>query len=279
MFIRATLLFAAIYAASVPSANAQKDKHAPDPKHVNYYRAVDDVKTDAIVLDIKDPVSRMDYMKFRVKFSNITPDFIRIAAGETDFVIDGKAHSPKDRVFFLDPYDSSSKTLQVGGGSTDYHADRVDVNFKGFARIPSKGQVIDAEPFLLPAAKNSITAGDFEINMKNLTKETKVTWVSFDVKYTGKDYGIVDQSKISVRTEAGQVFASEQSKVKTQVLEPGGSTTLRATFKIPAKVVDMQFANLTVLWNDCFQVSKAVPFDVPGVSFEVDPGLTAGKNK
>lgn len=218
-------------------------------------------------------------MKFRVKYSNKTPDFIRIAAGETDFFIDGKSHKPKDRVFFLDPFDSSSKTLQVDGSGTDFHVDKLDVKLNGFSRIPAKGQVIDAEGFLLPAAKNSITAGDFEVNMKNLLKETKRTYVAFEVTYNGSDYGIVDQSKISVRTEDGQVFASVQSKSKVEVLGPGDKTTLRATFMIQAHIVDMQFANLTVLWNDCFQVSKAVPFDVPGVSFEIDPGLTAGKNK
>jgi hypothetical protein len=252
---------------------------AQNPKHTNYYRSVDDVKTDFVVLDIKDPVSRMDFMKFRVKFTNTTPDFILIEAGQTEFIIGGETHKPKDRVFFLDPYDSKARTLQVDGGSTDFHVDALSVNFKGFAKIPSKGQVIDAEPFPLPAQKNAITAGDFEINLKNISKETKVTWVSFEVKYNGKDYAIVDQSKISVRTEAGQVYASEQSKSKAEVLQAGDKTTIRATFRIPAKVVDMQFANLTVLWNDCFMVSKAEPFDVPGISFEVDPGLTAGKNK
>lgn len=250
-----------------------------NPKHTNYYRAVEDVKTDYVLLDIKDPVSRMDFMKFRVKFTNSTSDFIRIEAGQTEFVIDGKIHNPKDRVFFLDPYDSKARTLQVDGGSTDYHVDALAVNFKGFARIPSKGQIIDAEDFPLPAQKNAITAGDFEINLKNISKETKVTWVTFEVKYTGKEYAIVDQSKISVRTEAGQVYASEKSKSKVEVLQAGDKTTIRSTFRIPAKVVDMQFANLTLLWNDCFMVSQAEVFDVPGVSFEIDLGLTAGKNK
>lgn len=266
-------------AVATSSALAQKDKHAPNPKHVNYYRAVNNVTTDALVLDIKDAVSKMEYMKFRVKYSNKTPDFIRIAAAETEFAIDGKAYSPKDRVFFLDPFDSSTKTLQVDGGGADYHVERLDVNFKGFSRIPSKGKVVDAEGFLLPAAKNSITAGDFEVNMKNLIKETKRTYVAFEVTYNGSDYGIVDQSKISVRTEDGQVFASVQSKSKVEVLGPGEKTTLRATFEIQPHIADMQFANLTVLWNDCFQVSKAAPFNVPSVSFEIDPGLTAGKNK
>jgi len=279
MNIKTTLPLIAICLSAAFSAQAQKNTHKPNPKHVNYYRAVNDVVTDAVVLDIKDAVSKIEYMKFRVKFSNKTPDFVRIAAGESEFIIDGKTHKPKDRVFFLDPFDSSSKTLQVDGAGTDFHVDRLDVKFNGFSRIPAKGQVIDAEGFLLPAAKNSITAGDFDVNMKNLVKETKRTYVAFEVTYNGTDYGIVDQSKISVRTEDGQVFASVQSKEKVRVLGPGDKTTLRATFMIQAHIVDMQFANLTVLWNDCFQVSKATPFDVPGVSFEIDPGLTAGKNK
>lgn len=252
---------------------------AQDPKHTNYYRDVKDVETEFLVLEIKDAVSRMDMMKFRVKYTNTSADFILIEAAKTEFVIGGKGHAPRDREFFLDPYDSKSKTLQVDGDGTDYHVDALDVKFAGFTRIPSKGQVAQVEDFALPASKNAITAGDFEINMKNLVKETKRTVVSFEVQYHGKEHAIVDQSKIAVKTESGQVFANAQRKSKSEVLVAGGKTTVRATFEIPAKVVDMQFANLTLLWNDCFVVSKAVPFDVPGVSFEVDPGLTAGKNK
>lgn len=274
------ILTLAVVAASVLSASAQKGKdNNTNPKHTNYYRAVDNIETPEVILDMKDAVAKMDYFKFRVKFSNKTADFISVAAGQSVFTVDGKAHSPKDRVFFLDPFDSSSKTLQVDGGGTNFHVDNVDVKFNGFSRIPAKGQVVDVEGFLLPAAKNSISAGDFEINMKNLVKETKRTYVAFEVTYNGQDFGIVDQSKISVMTEDGQVFATVQSKEKIKVLGPGEKTTLRATFTIQAHIVDMQFANLTVLWNDCFQISKAIPFNVPGVSFEIDPGLTAGKNK
>ncbi len=279
MRLQITAAVALIATFQAFQVQAQKDKSVNNPKHVNYYRAVNNIETPEIILDMKDPVAKMDYMKFRVKFSNKTADFIRVAAGECNFIIEGKSHSPKDRVFFLDPFDSSSKTLQVDGGGTNYHVDNLEVKFNGFSKIPSKGRVIDAEGFLLPAAKNSITAGDFEVNMKNLVKETKQTYVAFEVTYRGQDFGLVDQSKISVRTEDGQVFASVQSKEKLRVLGPGEKTTLRATFTIPAHIVDMQFANLTVLWNDCFQVSQATPFNVPGVNFEVDPGLTAGKNK
>lgn len=60
MNIRTTLPLLAICLTAALPAQAQKDKHAPNPKHVNYYRAVSDVVTDAVVLDIKDPVSKIE---------------------------------------------------------------------------------------------------------------------------------------------------------------------------------------------------------------------------
>jgi hypothetical protein len=48
---------------------------------------------------------------------------------------------------------------------------------------------------------------------------------------------------------------------------------------VPAYVVDMQFANMTIVWKNTFSTSKAKKVELKTFELEYDPGLTAGKRK
>ncbi len=49
-------------------------------------------------------------------------------------------------------------------------------------------------------------------------------------------------------------------------------------FHIPGRIADMQFANMTILWKDTFVETEAKRISAQEVSFEIDPGMTNGKN-
>ena len=53
---------------------------------------------------------------------------------------------------------------------------------------------------------------------------------------------------------------------------------IKAVFKVPAKITDMQFANMEIDWKNTFTESKLVPIALPAQNFEIDPGMTEGKN-
>ncbi len=259
---------------------AQKKKEKkPDPKHANHFKSPEEIESKQVVLEMRDAYARMDLLKFRVKFTNKTNDFIRVNTGEFTISVNGRKDQPKGKQFFIGPNDSKGKTIELKG-ETDLHAEEFSFSPAGFALISvDDGKVVKADDFQLPASTNTQEAGNFSINLKKLKQETKETWARFEITYKGEGYGIVDPSRISVTVEGGQKFANDNRKSKNIVLEKGDDKTISAIFHIPAKVVDMQFATLQVNWNDALVETKAVGFEVDGtVTFELDEALTKEKN-
>lgn len=278
---KVSLLLMMVFAISAPfQILAQKKKEKkPDPKHANHFKQVDELECKQLVLEIKDAYARMDVLKFRVKFTNKTNDFVQVNTGEFAISVNGKDEHPKSKTFMIEPNGTKGKTIELKGG-TEYHVEEFGFSPAGFSLIPiDDGVVAKAEDFQLPASTNTITAGNFEINLKQLKQETKETWARFSIRYKGDGYGIIDPSRISVTTEAGQRFANDNRKSKTILLEKGDVKTIAAIFHIPAKVVDMQFATLQVNWNNAIVETKAVPFDLSdSLTFEFDEALTKEKN-
>tara|TARA_R110002072_G_scaffold229829_1_gene387059 strand:- start:150 stop:1004 length:855 start_codon:yes stop_codon:yes gene_type:complete len=278
-----TLILLSAFALTISgSCFAQKGMEDPksDPKYTNYYKDIEDaVETKEVVLEFTNAVARMDLLKFKTKFTNNTNDFLLIDPSVLIINVGGVEHHPKEKAFILDPNSTKSKTIDLKGGE-NLRADEFEVAIAGFLRISLDGTPAKMEQFQLPATENVMKSGNFEVSLKKLKQETKETWARFEIKYKGDDYAIIDPSRISVKTEGGDKYANDDRKSKTILLEKGDSKTVNAIFHIPAKVIDMQFAKLFVLWGDCMIETKAIPFDAnESVTFELDEALTADKNK
>ena len=74
-------------------------------------------------------------------------------------------------------------------------------------------------------------------------------------------------------------YANADNKQDAFLLSKGESETFTASFKIPGKVVDMQFANMEIIWRDTFKDCKAILLDDLTTEITVDEGKTAAKNK
>lgn len=270
------MVMVALIAFSATETFAQKKDN---PKYTNYFKDPETVEGKQIVLEMRDGVSRVDFLKFRTKFTNNTNDFILVNPSKFTVKINGTSVHPKEKTFILDPNDSNGKTIDVKEGAS-FAADEFEVQLAGFERIPVDGDAVNMQEFQLPASTNVIKSGNFEINLKNLKQETDETWARFEIKYKGEGYGIIDPSRISVKVESGQQFANDDRKSKTILLEKGESKTVNAIFHIPVKVVDMQFATLLIQWGESMIETKAVPFELDEtVTFRLDEALTTEKNK
>lgn len=280
--LTSTILLAALFVGSFGTASAQKGKKDPkdDPKYTNYYKDVEEaLEAKEVTLEFTNGVSRLDMLKFKTKFTNNTNDFLLIDPSKFTITGDGTENNPKEKEFILDPNEKKSKTIDLKG-KENLRYDEFEVAPEGFARISVDGTPVNMPEFQLPASVNNIESGSFEVNLKRLKQETKETWAVFSIKYTGNDYAIIDPSRISIKTEAGDQYANEFRKSKTILLEKGDSKTVNAVFHIPAKVVDMQFATLFVQWGEAMTETNAEAFEIDeSVTFELDETLTEEKNK
>lgn len=283
MNIQNILLATIIFSVATVSSMAQdkplsKKEQKALEEHINYFKTQKDIETDVVNVSIKDPVARLTLAKFRAKVTNNTEDFILWDISEASFDIAGHSlETTKSKTSTIKPFGDEAKTLEVRG--SDLHVDSYSANVGKLSRVPLKGNAHKADDFALPASQNSFSTGPFTCNMTSVSKKTALTAAKFECTYKGGSFGIINPSKVAVRMSNGQEYANAMRKEKIQLLERGDKKKFTLYFEVPGRVEDMQFANMLIVWNDCFIESKAVPVEVPSMKFELDPGLTAGKNK
>jgi hypothetical protein len=248
-----------------------------DPDHTNYYKPLT-VDLPGVKIDALDVVSKIDYSKFKIKITNTTNDYILYKPQESKFIIGGNEYKPQDKkAMLIQPLDNASKTIDVKGNGSNLHADNFSFNLDGLYKVIPTGTV-NAPNFILPPSVNQFVAGDFTVEMIAISKKTQETAVKFKVTYTGEGMGIVDPRKLSTKIDSGQLFANDK-RDKSIILAKGESDTFIALFHIEGKIADMQFANMEIVWNDTFKHAELKKIDGTTLSFVLDPGLTAGKNK
>ena len=256
---------------------------AQDENHKNYYKSVDDIEEESYTMSFADMVSKMDYNKFAFKLTNETNDYLLLRKEESAFVINGKEYKEKEKEVVIQPNKTKAGTFSVKNEdeeAVNYHVDNYTFKLDGIYVLPSEGNVHEAPNFELPASKNEIKFGDFKVKLKKLKKETKESIALFEVTYLGKDYAIVDPTKLAVTIpeKGDNEFANDAKGANAKLLRKGKKCQIKAVFHIPAKYKDMQFANMEILWKDVFQTSVPTKIGGASIDFEVDPGLTEGKN-
>ena len=251
--------------------------YGQDPKHKIFYKDVPEIQKDEYSIQISDAVSEKVFTKMKLNITNKTPDYLIYKPAEAVFHYEHGNYSPTKKMDIISPMERDSKVIEVSGGDK-FHVDKLSVDLNFFYRLPSTGTPQSADDFNLPASVNDFNAGNFKCTLQKLNKTTKETTAVFNCTYMGKDYGIVDPGKLSVKLEDGKEFANDK-KSKPKVLEPGEDIKITAAFFVPAKVADMQFANMKIVWKNTFIESKAVKISGSTFNLEIDPGKTEGKNK
>jgi len=259
------------------TVSAQK-KDSPD--HTNCYKDVSK-DTPELKIDIVDGVSKTEFIKIKVKFTNNTNDYIIYKPKESSFTVAQKDFPISDRMLLISPLSKGSRVLDVKGNGTNVHVDKFMFNINGLGKINANALAVAAPNYKLPVSVNEFTAGNFKVQMLKVDKQTDETKVKFKVTYMGNDYGLVNPNNIAVKTDktADTEYANAKNNQDAFLLAKGESDTFSASFTIPGKVVDMQFANMEIVWRDTFKDCKLNKLDGQSMVITIDEGKTAGKNK
>ncbi|MFA5770828.1 MAG: hypothetical protein WC894_05045 [Patescibacteria group bacterium] len=257
-----------------------------NPKHINCYKIPEPIKTGDVTISFDDAVSKMDYVKLKVKITNNTADYIMFNPSECIFeykeAIDKepikKPAKNKEKFILIKPYDKTSKIIETSG-DINFHKDSFELKINGLYKVSSKGNAVNAPDYQLPVTTNKFDAGNFSLNMTNLVKETKITEIEFKCIYNGNGVGIIEPSRVVIKLQNGQEFATTNLDAKTILLEKGEDDKFFLTFKIPAKITDMQFATMFLTWKLTFAESTKDAIPISTFKFKIDEELTAVKNK
>ena len=246
-----------------------------------FYNSPDNQSNDNCELTISKAVSTSEYSKLGLKISNSSSDFLFYNSKESTFTFPFGDKHPVAKAVYIKPGGSKIRTLSVNGGD-QFLQKQYSVNIAGLYRIPMDGETTPADNFKLPASSNSMTAGNFKIALQKYDASTKEAKAVFECTYTGDKVAIVNGSKLSVtatnkKTNENVVYANDNKKSKPQILNPGDKIKVTASFHIPGKIVDMQFATMNILWNDTFIETEAIPMDAFVFNLEINEALTEEK--
>jgi len=252
----------------------KKDKLA---EHANHYKPVAPMGQD-VKIGVKDAWARDYEAKMKVTVVNDTADYVLYKPVESVLVVDGNEYGfDRGRDLVVGPKSQGSRVLGLKGGGL--HALSMELRPGGVYLVPKNAPVVAAPDFRLPLENSNFEAGNFSCGIpKKIKQETDETHVKFDCQYTGDALGIVDSRAIQVRLEDGQLFASEHRSNGPQVYQPGQKFKLEASFHVSAKVVDMQFATMYLVFNDTFREGQPRLLQTDPVLLEFDVAMTDEKN-
>ncbi len=248
------------------------------PLYTNYYRIPEAIQTDEIQISFENVVSKSTYTKFKVKFTNKTSDFIIVKGNEIVFNINSHEAKPDEKPMIIKPYDSDYKVLDVKG-SFEHLVDTFYVELKGISRFSATGKPESASNFILPPSVMAFETAKFTCSMVSIKKETWETNVKFDCRYRGNQIGLINTNNAMIKLENGQEYATAKPISKPYILFPGENEKFSAMYVIPKNIVDMQYANMQIVWKSTFSESTENNLSFNKIMFVIDPGLTVGKNK
>ena len=259
---RINLLMAAVISIGITSQSfAQKGKK-DDPKHTNYFLDVEEaIETREVVMEFSNGVSRMDFLKFKTKFTNNTNDFLLIDPSKFTITVNGTETHPKEKQFILDPNENTSKTIDVKEGA-NFNVDQLEVVLdSAFSRASVKGKPTGAGEFKMKPDKNSIMMEPFAVTLKKWRFDPKELSADFKIRYRGEGIGIVNESKIRIRREDGTVLKNTDAKDKLMVIPPMATKTLTVVRPFDKGEIG-KGESVYVVWDEALQESDSKPIKV-----------------
>ena len=259
---------------------------APDsPDHANHFQA-EPITASGITVSASSAFARQQEAKLKLKLANATDHFVlvqkngaRIAMDSGEFVA-----TNREGVKVIDPASDGGHTFVFADTGGQLHQSGMTLRIEGVSLVTTKVPPVEAAPFTLPLTTNKVEAGGFSCVPKGKVKQaTDQTSAKFECTYLGAagTVGLIRSDAITVAIPDGKDFANEAGE-PIKLLLPGESETIEVkTTVIQPKPhgVDMQFTELTLLWNDALLSVELQPVTFPDWTFTLDVALTDEKNQ
>ncbi len=254
-----------------------------DPKYEHRFTSAGAPQSSVMGLTLTNAESQQEFAAVDAKATNTTKDqYLVYKRGEASFVTATGVYGTKagglfGGPLFILPGATKSVAFKAEGGA-DFHVDQMTLQPKGFYSAPQEGKPLGAPDFTLPASVNDFKAGPYACKLTAVDQKTDHTAASFACLYSGEGLGIVEPSRVGVRAPNGQEFANAAKKAPKDILLPGDTSKFTLWFEIPAKVVDMQFATLQIVWRDALTESPLTSVPLADWAFTLDAELTKSAN-
>lgn len=218
-----------------------------------------------VSVGVTDAWARDAEAKLKVHLQNDTKDFLLVDLTTLRAEL-GKPLAPvKAKTKIVPPNKSKTDVLTFLGDGM--YVEKGSVTVDGMSMVAVDSPVVKFPDYRLPVESKTFKAKDFSCALAGkVKKETDNTTAAFKCTYQGKGVAIVDESRIQVRVKGDQLFGNAGGNTSASVVRPGESFKLKTKFQVSAKVVDMQFAEMYIQFNDAVRVGEAKPIPAQKVA-------------
>ncbi len=222
-----------------------------------YYNDTDFGENEGVSIFVKNVVSKKNYAKLACIVDNKSKQYVILFKDQSEFVFSGQSLFPEKEQLgkVIEPYKKEMFTIETKN-ETQYLKKSFDFKPGGIFSFSPGEQYTEAPSFHLPVNQNQFSADNFVVQMKNIKKETDQTVVKFECTYTGDKVAVISPSNTVMLTSDGKEWANAKSDMKPKVLQPGEKTTFTLVWEIPGSIVDMQFAEMDIIWKNTFAESS-----------------------
>lgn len=273
--MKKTVLQIALALLTLGTATAQKEV-----KYEKLFYKDVTKETNEVKITVDNAVSTAGETKFKLKITNLTGDYIVFKPEESKFIVNGKETMPKEKWLIIKPNESDFRVINLkGAGYNEVKSYSFVVG--GLYIASTKGTVVEAPNFDLPASKNDFEAGNFKTTLSNIYKESDRTEVKFKSAYNGQKIGFVQPAKVAVKMPDGKEYANAKSKADIIMLTKGqdDSFSLRWDKMEGGRAMDMQKVPMTIIWHDAYSESELKSLNAEKIDMEFDQANTEAKNK
>lgn len=257
------------------AANAQREDH---PHYEKHYGDVEPIETNELRIEIIKPHSQESHTQFTAKIYNKTSDYILINRHETMFKSDGNGEKyPKESVIFIEPNGDITRPFKIEGG-VGFKVDALEVIFGGFSRVNADGKPVGAGEFKMKPEKNSVMMKPFGVTVKKWKYNPKELTADFKIRYWGTSLGLVNESKIKIRTESGTILNNMEAKEKPFIVTPNKARTINVIQRFEKGAI-AKGESVYIVWEDALLEAPSTPITVPGFSLSYDEAKTKRLNK
>lgn len=274
--MKKTVLHITLAMLALGTVSAQKKGKEVKYEKLYYQNVVKE--TNEIKITVDNAVSTAGETKFKLKITNLTGDLIVFKPEESKFIVNGKEMAPKEKWLIIKPNESDFRVINLKGAGYN-EVKNYSFTVGGLYIASTKGTVMEAPNFDLPASKNDFEAGNCKCTMANIYKESDRTEVKFKCAYNGQKIGIIQPAKVSVKMPDGKEYANAKSKADMIMLTKGqdDSFSMRWDRMEGGKAMDMQKVPMTIIWHDAFSESELKPLSSETVNLEFDQATTEAK--
>lgn len=243
-------------------------------------------ETSDVTVSVDNAVSTPGEIKFKLKITNKTNDYLIYKPFESKFIIDGKETKASEKMMMIKPNESNFVTINLKGAGYN-KVKNYSFSIEGIYRVATNGKAIPAPNFKLPASQNEFKAGAFTCNMTDLVKTSAKTSAKFKCTYSGDKVGLIHYSRPALKLPDGSEHANEKkpglldSKAKETLVMKGEEVTLGVEWEKMegGRATDMQKIALEIIWNATFTEAPAIKIATEKIDLEFDEAMTISKMK